>query len=174
MFARRDAAQTKPFQVQLWRNNKKLTLGYFATAEAAALCYARSPEAKKTSDVTVTTPLTADEAIATAEAEGLTLIPSDNQAGYKGVNITTWGDSFNDGLAFCALLHKHDENVLNYDKNSDPKKALGNLDTAFTAAEKRWDVPRLLEPEELAAGAVCNRARRRRTPRRATTARLRQ
>jgi len=71
-------------------------------------------------------------------------------AGYKGVNITTWGDSFNDGLAFCALLHKHDENVLNYDKNSDPKKALGNLDTAFTAAEKRWDVPRLLEPEELA------------------------
>mmetsp|Transcript_17065 Transcript_17065/g.47479 ORF Transcript_17065/g.47479 Transcript_17065/m.47479 type:complete len:1481 (-) Transcript_17065:749-5191(-) len=69
--------------------------------------------------------------------------------GYDGVNITTWGESFNDGLAFCALLHKHDEKCLDYNK-CKKADAMGNLDKAFTTAEDRWEVPRLLEPEELA------------------------
>lgn len=69
--------------------------------------------------------------------------------GYKGVNITTWGESFNDGLAFCALLNKHDEKCLDFDPLTKDD-ALRNLDKAFTTAEDRWNVPRLLEPEELA------------------------
>ena len=35
------SSKSKPFQVQLWRDNKKLTLGYFATAQEAAVCYAK-------------------------------------------------------------------------------------------------------------------------------------
>jgi actinin alpha len=69
--------------------------------------------------------------------------------GYKGVDITAWGESFNDGLAFCALLHKHDPNCLGYDALK-PADGHGNLDKAFTVAEKRFGVPRLLEPDELA------------------------
>ena len=36
--------QRKPYQVQLRRGGKKVSLGNFATAEEAALCVARSPE----------------------------------------------------------------------------------------------------------------------------------
>jgi hypothetical protein len=34
--------------------------------------------------------------------------------GYDGVNITTFKDSFNDGLAFSALIHKFDNSLLDY------------------------------------------------------------
>ena len=34
----------KPYQAQVWRGGKMVTLGRFATAEEAALCVARSPE----------------------------------------------------------------------------------------------------------------------------------
>ena len=34
----------KPFQAQVWRGGKVVSLGSFATAEEAALCIARSPE----------------------------------------------------------------------------------------------------------------------------------
>ena len=36
----------KPYQAQVWRGGKDVHLGYFATAEEAALCIARSPEGK--------------------------------------------------------------------------------------------------------------------------------
>ena len=35
-----------PFQARVWRGGKYAILGYFASAEAAALCYARSPEGR--------------------------------------------------------------------------------------------------------------------------------
>jgi len=73
-------------------------------------------------------------------------------AGYKGVNITTWGKSFRDGLAFCALINKHDPKALVYD-GLDPSDALANLDKAFTVAEQTFGVPRLLEPTELVGEA---------------------
>ena len=34
----------KPYQARVKRGGKKVSLGYFATAEEAALCVARSPE----------------------------------------------------------------------------------------------------------------------------------
>ena len=37
---------SKPYQVQVKRGGKKVYLGYFATAEEAALCVARSPEGR--------------------------------------------------------------------------------------------------------------------------------
>ena len=38
--------QPKPYKVQVRRGGKDVSLGYFATAEEAALCFARSPEGK--------------------------------------------------------------------------------------------------------------------------------
>ena len=36
--------RAKPYQAQVWRSGKNVTLGSFATVEEAALCVARSPE----------------------------------------------------------------------------------------------------------------------------------
>ena len=36
--------QTKPYQARVRRGGQQVSLGYFATAEEAALCFARSPE----------------------------------------------------------------------------------------------------------------------------------
>ena len=71
----------KPFQAQVWRGGKVVYLGRFATAEEAALAYARTPEAQ--AEVAKAAPLTAEEAVAQAAAEGLTLERSSNAAGYK-------------------------------------------------------------------------------------------
>ena len=40
--------RSKPYQSQVWRGGRHKTLGYFATAEEAALCVARTPEGQKT------------------------------------------------------------------------------------------------------------------------------
>ena len=53
-----------------------MTLGYFVTAEEAALCLARSPEGKAAAAKGA--PLTSEEARQQAEAEGLTLRTKDD------------------------------------------------------------------------------------------------
>ena len=69
--------------------------------------------------------------------------------GYKEVKITSWGDSFNDGLAFCALIHKHAPEELDY-PGLDKGAKLTNLKKAFDVAEAIWSVPQLLDPADLA------------------------
>jgi hypothetical protein len=66
-----------------------VSLGYFATAEEAALCVARSPEgqeAAKRAAAPPAPPLTSEEARQQALAEGLTLLKADSTAGYFGVH----------------------------------------------------------------------------------------
>ena len=74
---------------KVWRRGKIVLLGSFATAEEAALSYARSPEAKAEVAAAATPPLpqmTAEEALRRAEAQGLTLLRSeDSNSGYKYV-----------------------------------------------------------------------------------------
>ena len=41
-----NSSRPKPYEVQVQRGGKPVSLGSFATAEEAALCYARSPEAQ--------------------------------------------------------------------------------------------------------------------------------
>ena len=77
----------KPFYANVWRDSKAVHLGTFATAEEAALAYARTPEAQAEVANPKPAPLTAREAVAQAAAEGLTLEPSNNAAGYKRVNV---------------------------------------------------------------------------------------
>ncbi|RWS08519.1 cytospin-A-like protein [Dinothrombium tinctorium] len=54
--------------------------------------------------------------------------------GYKGIDITNFSSSWNDGLAFCALLNTYLPDKIPYDEldSSDKKK---NFTIAFKAAE---------------------------------------
>ena len=65
----------KPYQAQVRRGGKEVSLGYFATAEEAALCVARSPEGQKAAQrAAAAAPLTSEEARQQAQAERLTLV----------------------------------------------------------------------------------------------------
>jgi len=80
--------QPKPYQAEVWRDSKKVSLGCFATAEEAALGIARSPEGQAAAkQAAAPPPLTSEEARQQAEAEGLTLLKAVNKAGYFGVSI---------------------------------------------------------------------------------------
>ena len=72
-----------------------VTLGYFATAEEAALCYARHSEAQGAAAAPPEPPpLTAEEAVWQAEAEGLTLLRSESSStGYKWVSFDSRRES---------------------------------------------------------------------------------
>ena len=68
--------QPKPYQAQVQRVGKTVGLGYFVTAEEAALCVARSPEGRAGAErplrprPAVAAPLQAEEARQQAQAEG--------------------------------------------------------------------------------------------------------
>ena len=83
--------QRKPYQARVRRGGKTASLGYFATAEEAALCVARSPEgqavaAERAAAAPPAPPLTGEEVRQQAQAEGLTLVVTEGQTGYFGVN----------------------------------------------------------------------------------------
>ena len=84
----------KPYQARVRRGGRNLGLGYFATAEEAALCIARSPEGRAVAAerAAVAPPLTSEEARQQAQAEGLTLVVSESStAGYYGVHLAKRG-----------------------------------------------------------------------------------
>ena len=78
----------KPYQAQVRCGGNQVTLGYFATAEEAALCVARSPEGQAAAErAAAPAPLTSEEARQQAQAEGLTLHVAENTTGYLGVRL---------------------------------------------------------------------------------------
>ena len=72
------------------RSGKHVHLGTFATADGAALCYARLPDAQAAAEALPAPPppppLMAEEVARQGEAEGLTLLRADNLTGYTGVS----------------------------------------------------------------------------------------
>lgn len=80
--------------------------------------------------------------------EGLLLWCQRKTAPYKNVNVQNFHLSFKDGLAFCALIHRHRPDLLDYSKLSKDNP-LENLNLAFDIAEKYLDIPRMLDPEDL-------------------------
>ncbi|MEQ2288900.1 Alpha-actinin-1, partial [Ameca splendens] len=57
-----------------------------------------------------------------------------------------------DGLGFCALIHRHRPELIDYGKlrKDDP---MTNLNTAFDVAEKYLDIPKMLDAEDIVGTA---------------------
>ena len=80
------SSKSRPYQAKVTRGGEKVYLGSFATAEEAALCFARSPEghaaAVAAERPTAAVPLTSEEVRQQAQAEGLTLRAAANKTGF--------------------------------------------------------------------------------------------
>ena len=85
------SCKSKPYLARVWRGGRQVHLGIYATPEEAALCYARSPDGQAAAAVPpAPPPMTAEEAVRQAEAEGLTLLKSEaSSTGYKGVTFSS-------------------------------------------------------------------------------------
>ncbi|XP_058880854.1 alpha-actinin-2 isoform X6 [Acipenser ruthenus] len=84
----------------------------------------------------------------TSAKEGLLLWCQRKTAPYKNVNVQNFHVSWKDGLAFCALIHRHRPDLIDYSKlnKDDP---VGNLNLALEVAEKHLDIPKMLDAEDL-------------------------
>lgn len=80
--------------------------------------------------------------------EGLLLWCKKKTAGYKDVNVKDFNYSFEDGLAFAALIHKHRPDLIDFDSLKKEDK-LDNLQKVFDIAEKALDIPQLLDAQDM-------------------------
>ena len=69
-------------------------------------------------------------------------------ASYENIQIQNFTSSFSDGLAFCAIIHKHRPELIQYDilNKSNPRE---NLALAFDVAEKHLNIPQMLDPHPM-------------------------
>ena len=89
----RSGSSSKPYVSKLWTEGKLKHLGRYPTAEEASLAYARAlgPEGVQAAASAPSRPsrqaqMSAEEALATADREGLTLHRSESSTGFKGVS----------------------------------------------------------------------------------------
>ncbi|GAA6039197.1 hypothetical protein JCM8097_000465 [Rhodosporidiobolus ruineniae] len=83
---------------------------------------------------------------------GLLLWCQNRTAGYAEVDVQDFTRSWQDGLAFCALIHRHRPDLLDFDalaKDNSRQTAEQNLATAFRIAEESLGIPQLLEVEDI-------------------------
>ncbi|XP_011310315.1 dystrophin, isoforms A/C/F/G/H isoform X3 [Fopius arisanus] len=71
-----------------------------------------------------------------------------NTKNYPGVDIKNFTTSWTDGLAFCALLHKWQPQLFDFD-NIARKHPNARLDHAFRLAHDHLNIQRLLDPEDV-------------------------
>lgn len=82
--------------------------------------------------------------------EGLLLWCKKKTKGYPDVKVDNFNYSWEDGLAFAALIHKHRPDLLNFDDmhaNRENKKEV--LQQVFDIAEKELDIPTLLDADDM-------------------------
>ncbi|XP_036418349.1 dystrophin isoform X3 [Colossoma macropomum] len=69
---------------------------------------------------------------------------------YPQVNVMNFSSCWEDGLAFCALVHSHRPELFDWAVVEKMDKAIDRLDHAFSIAEKHLGIERLLDPEDVA------------------------
>lgn len=80
--------------------------------------------------------------------EGLLLWCKKKTHGYKDVNIKDFNYSWEDGLGFAALIHRHRPDLIDFDSLNKENK-LENLQKVFELAEKALDIPQLLDAADM-------------------------
>ncbi|KAM0719059.1 hypothetical protein Q7P37_004964 [Cladosporium fusiforme] len=81
--------------------------------------------------------------------EGLLLWCQRKTACYSEVSVNDFSTSWNNGLAFCALLDIHRPDLMDYD-SLDKSDHKGNMQLAFDIASKEIGIPDLLDVEDVA------------------------
>ncbi|XP_008938603.1 PREDICTED: smoothelin-like protein 2, partial [Merops nubicus] len=68
--------------------------------------------------------------------------------GYKHIDLQNFSSSWNDGMAFCALVHSFFPEAFDYNK-LDPANRRKNFELAFTMAEKMAHCDRLIDVDDM-------------------------
>ncbi|XP_061571903.1 dystrophin isoform X2 [Cololabis saira] len=69
---------------------------------------------------------------------------------YPQVNVVNFSSSWNDGLAFNALIHSHRPELFEWSSVEKKTSAIDRLEHAFSKAEQHLGIDRLLDPEDVA------------------------
>ncbi|GFT01421.1 smoothelin [Nephila pilipes] len=67
---------------------------------------------------------------------------------YEQVEITNFSTSWNDGMAFCALIHHFYPDAFDFE-SLNPKNRRYNFDLAFRVSEEKADIAPLLDVEDM-------------------------